>query len=445
MPLLELAGLVVDNLTAALVAARIVLVNRDPCPAETEVPIDAAVAFELVDTGPAGIARAATRVWIDGALAFDGNAIPEARPGFQGPRASTVPTSDSLRVVLDPILPWASQSLVTVRIVSATLDAAQTLDELYSFTIEDRTAPRVLAAQAIGPKTIEIAFDELLSIVDFKGITFEAIDLPAVPLTAIGAEVLGTIVRVDLDTAMTPDVHYRVKVTGVLDLRTNPPLPPFDQAVFAGFRPPYPKERRFSLGKMLPQYNRRADATGDLGRWVACLQEVTDGLLADVDRFSDLFDLERAPEPFLDAILQDLGNPFPFDLDALGKRRLASVLVEMYRQKGTAPGIRNAIRFFLGIDIEAITPFAGAALVLGESELGVDWELGPSERFARYAFDIRVGAPLTDTQRQHIRAIVNYLRPSHTHFLNLLEPGPPATFDHWELGISALDETTDLH
>jgi phage tail-like protein len=52
---------------------------------------------------------------------------------------------------------------------------------------------------------------------------------------------------------------------------------------------------------------------------------VTDPLLADVDRWPDIFDFERAPEGFLDLILRDLGNPFPFELDTMGKRRLASV------------------------------------------------------------------------------------------------------------------------
>ena len=70
-------------------------------------------------------------------------------------------------------------------------------------------------------------------------------------------------------------------------------------------------------------------------RFIACMQEVTDLLLSDVDRFTDVFDLERAPAPFLDLILADLGNPFPFDLDELGKRKLAASLVRMYRQKGT--------------------------------------------------------------------------------------------------------------
>ncbi|MCU0699586.1 MAG: barstar family protein [Myxococcaceae bacterium] len=36
--------------------------------------------------------------------------------------------------------------------------------------------------------------------------------------------------------------------------------------------------------------------TGDLFWFIACLQEVTDLLLADIDRWPDIFDLERAPE-----------------------------------------------------------------------------------------------------------------------------------------------------
>jgi phage tail-like protein len=236
-----------------------------------------------------------------------------------------------------------------------------------------------------------------------------------------------------------------VTVTGVADLQGNPIVTPTDSAEFAGFRPSRPSNRRFDLWSMLPRYNRRTDATGDLWRFIACLQEVTDLFLAEVDRFTDIFDIERAPEDFLDLILLDLGNPFPFELDELGKRRLAAVLVEMYRQKGTAIGIKNAIRFFLDIDITAITAFIGTTLVLGESELGVDWELGPSDRFARYAFDVVVDVVLTEIERRQIRAIVNFLKPGHTHFVNLIEPTTPPVFEHWELGISELGWSSELH
>ena len=175
---------------------------------------------------------------------------------------------------------------------------------------------------------------------------------------------------------------------------------------------------------MLPKHNRRDDQTGDLWRFIACLHEVTDLLLADCDRWPDIFDLERAPEGFLDLILQDLGNPFPFDLDTLGKRRLASVLVEMYRQKGTAKGIQNAVRFFLGVDISTISPFAADSLILGESELGVDWILAPSDRFALYAFNVEVERLLSTEERRQLRAIVEYLKPAHTHFVDLGRAAP---------------------
>ena len=117
----------------------------------------------------------------------------------------------------------------------------------------------------------------------------------------------------------------------------------------------------------------------------------------------------------------------------------------MYRQKGTAVGIENAIRFFLGIDIAAIARFTGTTLVLGVSELGVDWELGPSDSFARYAFNVVVDRPLTEAERRQIRAIVDWMKPAHTHFIELVEPSAPPAYDHWELGISELGVETVLH
>jgi hypothetical protein len=128
----------------------------------------------------------------------------------------------------------------------------------------------------------------------------------------------------------------------------------------------------------------------------------------------------------------------------IAKRRLAASLVELYKSKGTAVGIKNVIRFFLGVEI-VILSFASDTLVLGESELGVDWILGPSHRFARYAFNVRVDQALTDDQRRQIRMIVEYMKPAHTHFVDLIEPSPPTIYDHWELGVSELGSTTMLH
>ncbi len=442
---LELPALIVQAVAAIIEAQRPLLINRNPAPDEADVPISSTVGLELVDAGTAGIDAAATRVWVDGILAFDGALSPELQPPFAGTRAYAAQGQDFLRVVLDPASPFASQAIVKVRVVSNLVGGGLPLDQTWSFQVEDRTAPKLLAAIAMAPRVVRLAFDEPVVVFDPAGLVFTALGSPAVPLASEAAIALATLVDVTLSSEMTPDVSYRVVATGVRDCDGNPVIPPFDTAVFQGFRPARHPRRRFDLWSMLPKHNRRSDTTGDLARFIACLQEVVDLLLAEVDRFPDLWDIERAPTPFLDLTLRDLGNPFPFDLDELGKRRLAAVLVEMYRQKGPAVGIRNAVRFFLGIEIEEITGLASTALGLGESELGVDWELGPSDRFARYAFDVKVGRVLTATVRKHLRAIVNYMKPAHTHFVNLIEPLPPIVPDHWELGLSELALDAVLH
>lgn len=75
----------------------------------------------------------------------------------------------------------------------------------------------------------------------------------------------------------------------------------------------------------------------------------------------------------------------------------------------------------------------------------MDWVLGCSDRFARYAFNVEVARILTARERQQLRAIAEYLKPAHTHFVDFVGPLPPILPNHWELGLSDLGETTDLH
>lgn len=444
MASIELPALYVDSVVALQAVTRPMLVNRDPGPNEIGVPIHSAIAVEIVDTGTFGLNRIITRIWVNSEIAFDGSNIPEILAGFSGPQSQVNETADTLRIVLDPVNPFTSQEIVEVHVITATIDGEE-LDDYYSFTVEDLTAPRLIAAQAVSAKSIRIEFDEDILVEIPNGLTVTPLDRPAVTPLPVEADAEGAIVKLTFDTEMSPGKRYRLEASGVTDVHGNSILPPFDSVTFTGFVPAKPQDRRFDLWTMIPVWNRREDVTGDLWRFIACLQEAGDLLIGEVDRFPDIFDLERAPESFLDIILLDLGNPFPFELDELGKRRLASVLVEMYRQKGTAIGIENAIRFFLGIDITSISPFTLTTLILGESELGIDWELGPSDRFARYAFNVDVDIPLSDSERRQLRAIVEYMKPAHTHFVDLLEPSAPIDYAHWELGVSELGLSTDLH
>jgi phage tail-like protein len=448
---LELPAVYLEAVLLDPTPATPVVINRDPEPAETQVPIGASIALDVTDLGPNGIDVAATQVFVGGVLAFSGGVF---QPGYTGPASATSnPQPDTLRIVVDPLPPFESLEVVTVRVVTQTVGGGAQLDASWSFTCEDLTAPHVVGAQARELGRVRVSFDESVkqeSALDPDDALNPSLyslvraSAPAVEASVVGVEPV-TNASVDLltDIALTPGALYRVTVTGVVDAFGNPVLAPNNMADFVGFQPARPARRRLELYQLLPMLNRREDQTGDLRRFLLCLQEVTDLLLADIDRFTDILDPDIAPEPFVDLMLRDLGSPFPFDLALPDKRRLLNVLVAVYREKGTSIGIRNAIRFFLGLEVEILS-YAGEALILGDSLLGEDWILGASGAFSAYAFDVVSPRALTAEERKRVRLIVDYMKPAHTHF-RLVEPVIPEVIDHLELGLSELGETWLLH
>lgn len=449
---LEIPALYVDAVLMDPTPVRPALINRDPEPGETQVPIATLVALDITDVGADGIDTAATQVFVAGVLAFSGGVF---QAGFDGPGSSaTNPQPDTLRVVVDPVVPFMSLQEVAVRVVTRTVGGAFSLDTSWTFRCEDLTAPRVVGAQARALKRVRLSFDEPVKQLDVAAdddalnpsrYTFTRLSAPAVDVQPVAVEpVTDSAVDVLTDTELTPGASYRVTVVGVEDLFGNAVVAPADRADFAGFVPPRPLRRHFDLYQLLPAMNRREDETGDLRRFLLCLQEVTDLLVHDVDRFTDVIDPDLAAEMFLDAMLLDLGSPFPFDLSLVDKRRLLNVLVAIYREKGTAVGIKNAVRFFLRLEVEVIT-YSGEALVLGESLLGEDWVLGPAGSFAAYSFEVVVPRALAAEERRRLRAIVDYMKPAHTHLARIVEPEIPEVIDHLELGLSELGETWVLH
>ncbi len=449
---LELPALYVDAVLLEPSPARPVLINRDPEPAETQVPVEASVALEVTDVGPDGIDVAATQVFVGGVLASSGGVF---QAGFTGAgSAATHPQPDTLRLIIAPLSPFTSLQVVKVRVVTQTVGGAFRLDTAWSFQCEDLTAPRVVGVQAREFKRVRVSFDEPVKQED-AGAPDDALNPTcyslgrlSAPAVEAGVErvepVTSSSVELLTDLELTPGAAYRVTVIGVVDLFGNSIIATGNTADFAGWVPPRPARRRFELYQLLPAMNRREDETGDLRRFLSCLQEVTELLVHGVDGFTDILDPDVAPEAFVDLMLVDLGNPFPFDLTLVDKRRLLNILVAIYREKGTAVGITNAIRFFLGLEVD-IRAYTGEALVLGESLLGEDWVLGPGGTFAAYAFEVFAPRALSREERQRLRAIIEYMKPAHTHLARLVEPSLPELLDHLELGLSELGETWQMH
>lgn len=183
--------------------------------------------------------------------------------------------------------------------------------------------------------------------------------------------------------------------------------------------------------------------------------EILDGefqnTLVSVRGFPDLNDPDRLPDSMLDLYLLSkgfrTGTDFPgITLTAKEKRKLAKLAIPLYRQKGTASGIVNIIRLILGIESAVLTQYNVNIWKLGISELGVDTILFPSgldgDR-ALYTFDIELITPTTEEENEKIIALVRFMKPIHTHIGQIIQP--PVPIDHWELGVSLLGDTTDLH
>lgn len=268
-----------------------------------------------------------------------------------------------------------------------------------------------------------------------------------VPAFLPGVEAASQPAAADLETGLLPAAHvdltltheisplrvYRIGTDVVADLvgnvaRTTGKGAAVRPATARGFTTedvPRVARRRLDLFRdMTPEKNRREDAGHHtLQRFLHVLQEVLDLVAADTDRFGDLLDVDLTPEAALDTLLAHLGNPFSFAfrLSAADKRRLIETLTDMYQVLGTEAGIEAVLLFFFGIAMDVRAFRDEEAFVLDEDLLDVGI-LGPDAGFALYSFEVVSPVVLTADQRSLTTEIVDFMRPSHTHFVRLVEP-----------------------
>lgn len=461
---LELPAVYIDEVifdTLALPAGfnYLEIFNRNPEPDEEGVWTRSLIEFYI--TGRSGVppilSQTVVEIQVTSANGFVGprvkmydGSLAGFQPGFSGPSSDVVTVyASTYHFIFDLTLAIDSESTVEI-FVSSSVPNFQ-LNESWTFTIEDVTAPIIESVTARDKQIVRVKFNEpivqtaasnLDSALNPSNYSFERLTVPAVNIVAEEVEVVtDTSVDVTIDIEMTPGATYELTITSVEDTIGNLILAPFNRSNFTGYIPEIPERRDFQLWKMIPQKNRDED-NGDGYKFILCLQEVTDLLLCTIDEWTNILDPDIAPENFLDAMLDDLGNPFDFDLDVTQKRKLIRVLVTIYRQKGTGIGIINVVRFFLGIEIE-INAFSIEGWDLGIDELGdtlVEGTaiLGPGTSYGLYSFEIVSPIALTQEQRDQITDIANYMKPGHTHLVKIVEPEIPTVIDHIELGLSEL-------
>lgn len=453
MPSVQIDAVILDETTAS---PRIV--TRDPEPGDRDVPVGTTIAFQVTDPAGGASAPTVTSVHVNDSLVVSGGI---AQGGWA--IADSTPDAYTTAYVLTPPADFGSEEVVTVRVFAASASGSTT--QTWTFTCADLLAPTLVRVLGFSRREVRVQFDEPVLQQAATGV-HDALNpanyvlalsggAPAIVPTVTSVEALGgDVVLLQLDEEMTPGATYLLTIPNVADEDGNVVAAPGLQGLFLGYAPPAPPGRRADLVTLFQQMpaaiqgqDRRG--TGDLERFLACLQEPTDQILADIDAWTDILDPDLAPEPFVDAMLADLGNPFEEFSAAFSlaeKRRLVTLLVPLYKQKGTNVGIVNAIRILLGLVVTIEVPAIDGVWDLGVSELGVDTVLGTSDETLLFGFYVVSPIELTAEQRSRIRQIVAYMRRAETILLGIVEPPPaPIIPDHWELGLSELGVSTLLH
>jgi len=448
--------------------------NREPAPGETAVPADfPTIQFTIADGDGAGVDLAATDVTVDGVTVYTSSA-------FQAPWTGTIDIADGpgardatfVMNVPAANLAYASEQLIEVNVQSEITGGAETVDSTWAFTVADVIAPAIQTAAMQNKRTLRVEFTDDLQLdttatgaLNPDNYTIVNVSAPAAPLGVSSVVVVPsstTAVDVTFDADASIGADYTLYAKDLVDTSGNVISVSGSHFPFTGYVPPRPAGRRFELLDFVSAENLRQDATieqggdpqnpgtGDLRKFISILQDVADIMLCSIDEWTKIIDIDLAPEPFLDAILQDLGNPFAScisDLTENDKRRLARVLISIYKQKGTEAGVINAIRFFLGIETTLDIINCRTYWQLSVSQLDLNTYLAPPVGSALwYSFYVVSPIVLTDEQRERMICIAQYMKGAPEHVLGLIEPGDLVTpSPYWVLSQSLLgaDPATD--
>jgi phage tail-like protein len=241
-----------------------------------------------------------------------------------------------------------------------------------------------------------------------------------------------TVLIIETDFHHTPRSTYQVKVSNVVADGT--PEIKTGTLSTGGYIASQKVRNSLHLIDTLPSIAVQLDADyGDLEKFFIAIQEVFDRLTEDVDAFFDeLCNIDHIRTDFLDLLLYEFGNPFQglLPLTNNQKRKLLSLLVALYKEKGTCEGLINAVRILTGIQLSSCINPWDDCWVIGEgtyptssggSLLGFDTYLGPTGSEA-YSFVIVSPQALTTTEEQQIRTIAEYMKPAHTHLARIDTP-----------------------
>src|SRR5438067_12700037 len=157
-----------------------------------------------------------------------------------------------------------------------------------------------------------------------------------------------------------------------------------------------------------------------LQRFLLITAHLTSGVEENLEFVHELFDPRITNEKWLPWLASWLAMPLLEGWDEEKRREIIQRTPELYRKRGTADGLKLALRLFADVKAEIHVgewPYAG--LVIGRSStIGKDTVLSPPV-FASQCFTVELPDSKAEISRERLRtvqALVETEKPAHAHY-----------------------------
>src|SRR5438132_522615 len=169
-----------------------------------------------------------------------------------------------------------------------------------------------------------------------------------------------------------------------------------------------------------------------LQRFLLITTHLTSGIEENLEFVHELFDPRITNEKWLPWLASWLAMPLLEGWDEDKRREIIQRTPELYRLRGTAAGLKLALRLFADVKAEIHEgewPYPG--LVVGKSStIGKDTVLSPPV-FISQCFTVELPDKKTEISRERLRtvqALVETEKPAHAHYALVFEETEP-TYD----------------
>lgn len=167
-----------------------------------------------------------------------------------------------------------------------------------------------------------------------------------------------------------------------------------------------------------------------LQRFLLVSAHLTSGIEESLEFVHELFDPRIARAPWLPWLASWLAMPLLEGWDEEKRREIICRTPELYRLRGTARGLKLALRLFADVEAEIHEgewPYPG--MVIGRSStIGKDTTLSPAV-FVSQCFTVELPERKTEIPRERLRtvqALVESEKPAHAHYALVFEETEPA-------------------